>query len=134
MKQLLFCLVGLIGYLAGTAASAHPEERHEQHQHRHQEYAKIKNPVPPTSLSVTKGRQAFESNCSSCHGEAGKGGIGPDLTDNVRIHGDSDGEIFHVISDGVPRTAMRGFKKELPEETRWHLVNYIRSLGAVQGR
>ena len=40
----------------------------------------------------------------------------------------SDGEIFHVITDGVKGTAMQSFKKGLSKEMRWNLVNYIKSL------
>jgi hypothetical protein len=36
--------------------------------------------------------------------------------------------MFHVITDGVAGTAMKGFKKVFTEEMRWHLVNYINSL------
>lgn len=57
-----------------------------------------------------------------------KEGTGPNLTVSARSHGGTDGEMFHVITDGVAGTAMKGFKKELTEEMRWHPVNYIRSL------
>jgi mono/diheme cytochrome c family protein len=64
----------------------------------------------------------------ACHVKTGKEGIGPDLKGSLRIHGNSDGEIYHVITDGVKGTAMKGFRKELSDEMRWHLVNYITSL------
>ncbi len=44
-----------------------------------------------------------------------EGGIGPPLNGPVRIHSNTDGEIFHVIADGVAGTAMKGFKNELSE-------------------
>jgi hypothetical protein len=36
--------------------------------------------------------------------------------------------------DGVKGTPMRGFKKELKKKMRWHLVNYIKSLGKTKRR
>jgi mono/diheme cytochrome c family protein len=41
-------------------------------------------------------------------------------------HGESDGEIFMVITNGVENTAMPSFK-DLKEEDRWNLVNYIKT-------
>lgn len=112
--------------LAEEAKEAH--ESHESHQHRHDHYAHMKNPVPMTAQSLAAGKKLYEKNCTPCHGISGKGGIGPDLTDEVWIHGGSDGEIYHVITEGVSGTAMKGFRKEMPDKMRWHLVNYLVSL------
>lgn len=88
-----------------------------------------------TEDSIVMGKGLYEKHCISCHGETGKGKNNiPDLTDNFWIHGDSDGEIFHVITDGVKGTHMRGFKKELTKEMRWHIVNYIKSLKKIEGK
>jgi mono/diheme cytochrome c family protein len=110
------------------------EERNKHEQHRHLRYAYMKNPVAMTAQSVAKGAKLYEKHCIACHGESGKGGIGPDLTGSVRIHGNTDGEMFHVITDGVTGTTMKAFKKELTDKMRWHLVNYIKSLGKTEGK
>jgi mono/diheme cytochrome c family protein len=81
-----------------------------------------------TSQSIAEGGKLFETHCTACHGKTKIAGIGPDLEGSPRMHGNSDGEIFHVISAGVKGTAMKGFRNELSDEKRWHLVNYIRSL------
>jgi cbb3-type cytochrome c oxidase subunit III len=88
----------------------------------------VKNPIPMTEESIRKGAELFENHCADCHGEKGKGDGNLNLTDEMIIHGDSDGEIFHVITDGVRGTQMKGFKKDLTDEKRWHLVNYVKSL------
>ncbi len=108
-------------------------EQHEHGPHRHLHYAQIKNPIAMTEQSIAQGRQLYEKHCLACHGEPGKGGIGPSLAGPVRIHGSTDGEIFHVITDGVAGTAMKGFMKELSEKMRWHLVNYLKSLRRAKG-
>ena len=120
--SLFFCLS------PGSAGAEEMKNEHNPHQHHHTEYAKIKNPASKTEKSIAQGRKLYEKNCVVCHGKTGKGGIGPDLTVLVRIHGSTDGEIFHVITDGVAGTAMKGFGKELSDEMRWHLVNYLSSL------
>jgi mono/diheme cytochrome c family protein len=114
--------------LSSSGSAQDADDGHNSHQHGHPGYAKVKNPVAMTAASIAEGARSFEKHCITCHGKAGKGGIGPDLTGPVRKQGISDGEIFHVITDGLAGTAMKGFGKELPDETRWHLVNYIKSL------
>ncbi len=129
MKKMVWLIVvSVFNILAADAFSQESNDRHKPQQHRHEEYAKMKNPVPLTKQSVAQGRRIYETHCQSCHGESGKGGIGPDLTDAIWIHGNTDGEIFNVITHGVKGTAMKGFENELTKEMRWHLVNYITSL------
>jgi mono/diheme cytochrome c family protein len=113
---------------AGEAVAQTTERLHKAEPHRHDEREQRKNPVPMNGQSVREGRELYGKHCIACHGQSAKGGIGPDLADQVWIHGSSDGEIFQVITDGVTGTAMRGFKEELTEEMRWHLVNYLKSL------
>jgi mono/diheme cytochrome c family protein len=115
-------------FLSSGAFAKEAEDGHSPHRHGHSAYAKVKNPVARTAKSIAEGGKLFEKHCGTCHGKGGKGGIGPDLTGPMRMHGNSDGEIYHVITEGVAGTAMKGFGKELPEEMRWNLVNYIQSL------
>jgi mono/diheme cytochrome c family protein len=121
-------LLGLVSaYFMIFAAPANAMSDLHSKPHHHKEYAKLKNPVPMSEESIRAGRTVFEKKCISCHGNDAKGGVGPDLTEDQWIHGPSDGEIFYVISDGVAGTPMKGFKDELSQDERWHIVNYIRS-------
>ncbi|MEK6745316.1 MAG: c-type cytochrome [Nitrospirota bacterium] len=136
-KNIVFAIVYvLFGLTYGSAIAEETKEAHKPHQHRHDQYAHMKNPVPGTAQSIAEGKKLYEKHCRACHGESGKGGVGPDLTDAVWVHGNTDGEIFNAITGGAQGTAMRGFKKELPDEARWHLVNYLVSLrsGTKGGR
>jgi mono/diheme cytochrome c family protein len=91
----------------------------------------LRNPV----TGVGGAGAVVEANCASCHGDGGKGN-GPaalalptkpaDWT-SARVQQQSDGEIFWKITNG--RAVMPAWK-HLPEQTRWELVNYIRSLKA----
>ena len=98
----------------------------------------IKNPVASTPASITAGAAAFKKYCAFCHNADAKGNgplapkdsNPPDLTDDMWLHGSSDGEIFTVIVNGAgPNSKMVGFGKKLPEQDIWHIVNYLRSLG-----
>lgn len=64
--------------------------------------------------NVAAGKEVFQTNCVSCHGEGGKGGIGPNLTDNF-WHNQTEKtlfkDVFHTVDDGVAGTAMQAWGK-----------------------
>jgi len=90
----------------------------------------MKNPVK----GVGNAKKTVETNCVSCHGPGGKGdgpaaaALPPPKPANwtsEAVQKESDGEIFWKLSNG--RGAMPPWK-HLPENERWELVNYIRTL------
>jgi len=90
----------------------------------------MKNPVK----GVGNAKKAVETNCVSCHGPMGKGdgpaaaALPPPKPANwtsAAIQKETDGELFWKISNG--RGAMPPWK-HLPEQERWEIVNYIRTL------
>ena len=94
----------------------------------------VKNPLSGKKETVAEGKKLADTNCVSCHGPEGKGN-GPaaaalpppkpaDWT-SAKIASETDGELFWKISNG--RGAMPPWK-HLPDNQRWALVNYIRSL------
>jgi mono/diheme cytochrome c family protein len=92
-----------------------------------------KNPLPADATTVAQGKKVAVTNCVSCHGAGGKGdgaaavALNPKPADwtSARVQAESDGEIFWKISTG--RGAMPAWNF-LPENDRWALVRYIRSL------
>src|SRR5580692_10718189 len=97
--------------------------------------AKIKNPVAPTSDNLAAARAIYMDKCANCHGERGAGD-GPEadmytpapasFTDVHMMSEMTDGEIFWKMTEG--RKPMPSFKKQLTDEQRWQLVNYVRTL------
>jgi mono/diheme cytochrome c family protein len=112
--------------------------QHEGGEHHHPQAAALKNPVKPTAESIAAGKKLYDTQCSSCHGETGKGdgkmaaAINPpkpsDLTDATWKHGSTDGEIFTLIRDGSKGTGMRAFAARMKTEDIWNVVNYLRTL------
>ena len=98
------------------------------------EAKKLKNPVPYTKESVTRGKNLFARNCTACHGPDGKAQVdvvadATDLTSPSAFKsGTSEGEIFRSIRDGAGET-MPPFATQITDEADlWRLVNFIRSL------
>jgi mono/diheme cytochrome c family protein len=96
----------------------------------------VKNPREATPQSIANGKQIFSSQCVMCHGETGdgKGALAarfkykmPDFTSAEVQNNWTDGALFYVLSKGHGK--MSGEGERLGAETRWDLVNYVRSLG-----
>lgn len=56
--------------------------------------------------AMTRGRAVFAQTCVSCHGPDGRGGIGPNLTDDFQLHGQSRQDIYTTVRNGVPAQGM----------------------------
>jgi putative heme-binding domain-containing protein len=93
-----------------------------------------KNPFAGDAKVAKLGEYQFRINCAFCHGlNARGGGRGPDLTKVQKKHGNSDGDLFRTISQGVPGTAMPagvngGIGVGMTEEEIWQVITYIRSV------
>jgi putative heme-binding domain-containing protein len=91
--------------------------------------AQIKNPHT-TPEDIAAGARIFRSHCADCHGIAGKGGKGPDLTTGQFFHGASDQALLNNISGGIPGTAMPS--QFFSNDQVWQIVSFVRTL-AVKG-
>ncbi|MPY86845.1 MAG: c-type cytochrome [Luteitalea sp.] len=99
------------------------------------------SPVPASPKTVQAGLEHFADHCAICHGNDGSGDVqigrnlypkAPDLRD-ADTQTLSDGELFHIIENGVRLTGMPGWSTGTPEgeEASWHLVHFIRHLPRV---
>lgn len=92
-----------------------------------------KNPLPADKKIIEQGEKVAKINCVSCHGVKGKGdgaaaaALNPRPADwtSSRVQSESDGELFWKISNG--RGPMPPWK-HLPENDRWAVIRFIRSL------
>ena len=96
------------------------------------------NPIAPGPSAVAAGLKIFAGFCASCHANDGSGDIGlgksmfppaPDMrlpaTQELK-----DGELFHIIEEGVRFTGMPGWGNDTPEgeQMAWNLIHFIRHL------
>lgn len=105
-----YCILYVSSYF--LTDFAHPYKEYEQ-EYREQtaainEYmATVTQPTIETAVfsedNVEAGKAVFETNCVSCHGEGGKGGIGPNLTDNFWINQPEKTlfkNVFYMVENG----------------------------------
>ncbi len=91
-------------------------------------------PMPVTLDLVSKGQEAFNINCSACHGRDGYGqGIvvqrgfpQPPSFHSARLRDAPVGHFFQVITQGYG--VMYPFGSRITPEDRWAIVAYIRAL------
>ncbi|HEV2470025.1 MAG TPA: c-type cytochrome [Candidatus Sulfotelmatobacter sp.] len=95
--------------------------------------ARAQNPLAGNAKAAKAGEYEFRINCALCHGLGARGGgRGPDLTRAKKKYAHSDAEMFQVISNGIPGTAMpangtNGQGVGMTDEEIWQIITYIRS-------
>ncbi len=95
-------------------------------------------PVPVTLDLVKQGQEAFNINCSVCHGRDGYGeGIvvqrgfpQPPSFHSERLRNAPVGHFFQVITHGYG--VMYPFGSRITPEDRWAIISYIRALQLSQ--
>jgi len=96
--------------------------------------AQTQNPFSADPKAAKAGEFEFRINCALCHGLGARGGgRGPDLTRAHKRHGDSDGDLFRNISQGIPGTVMPGNGTNgqgvgMTDEEIWEIITYLRSV------
>lgn len=101
------------------------------------------NPVEATDESARAGLRVYGRFCRSCHGPRadGQGTTAPpgsrpaNLIDDEWVHGDTDGDIFLVIRNGVPPAYdMDAWEGRITDEEIWHIVNFLRNMAERMAR
>lgn len=77
---------------------------------------------------IEAGGQIFLTSCAACHGRAGEGGVGPNLTDNYWVHGGKLADIFKSIKYGWIEKGMKSWKEDFSPMQIAQLTSYIKSI------
>lgn len=75
-----------------------------------------------------EGKEIFLKNCMSCHGPAGGGGIGPNLTDGHWLHGGKPMQVYTTIKDGFTKNGMPAWGTLIGEERVRVAAAYVLSI------
>lgn len=86
------------------------------------------NVVLLDEAGIAKGKILFDKNCVACHGTAGEGGIGPNLTDDYWLHGGRINDVFFTIKYGVPEKGMKSWKDDFSPEQMAQLASFVKSI------
>ena len=87
----------------------------------------VKNPYAGQPDAIAAGRTAYQQTCMACHGVNAQGtGNIPSLRKDP-TQSAPDGSIFWYITRGDVLNSMPS-ARQLPEQTRWQIVAYIKSL------
>ena len=121
------CAVGIAACWHGPAAAHNPDTS----------YARI----VIAADAVAAGGALWAASCAVCHGDEGKGGIGPSVVDGKFLgqpgYG-TDGEYYAIIASGseskkeigrpgLADGGMEAYGAQLKPEAVWQLVTWIRA-------
>lgn len=84
--------------------------------------------VMADAAGIEAGKKLYTANCTACHGNAGQGGVGPNLTDDYWLHGGSVKEVFKTIKLGVVEKGMMSWKDVFSAEQIAEIASYIKSI------
>lgn len=99
--------------------------------------------------NVENGTKVYNKRCVWCHGEEGEGdGVGPERLNppprdfssgmyKIKTTGfddpvPNDEDIFRMVRDGMPGTAMPGWDDIISEQEMWDLVAYIKTFAGYE--
>lgn len=87
----------------------------------------LHNPFEGNPNALAAGRKLFELRCAECHGSAAEGTRKAPSLRTPQVRDTAPGALFWVLTNGVVRRGMPVWSK-LPEQQRWQIVTYLRSL------
>ena len=78
--------------------------------------------------SLSAGSAIFVTNCVTCHGKSGEGGIGPNFTDEYFLYGRGMNNTVKIIKQGVPAKGMISWRGILKDIQIQQVASYIQTL------
>jgi len=78
--------------------------------------------------ALDEGKGLYTQHCVACHGAEGQGGVGPNLTDDYWLHGNTIKNVYRTISEGVTEKGMLSWKRQLNPLQMQQVASYVLSL------
>jgi mono/diheme cytochrome c family protein len=120
-RFLYFVLIGALGIAAAQAGS-------NWHLHVSQpERAKV-NPYAGQPDAIAAGKGLFREYCAQCHASDALGKNGRPSLRTKEVQHSSDGELLWLLRNGDRTHGMPSWNS-LPEQMRWQIGAYVKSLG-----
>ena len=85
--------------------------------------------------AMARAKVVFVQTCASCHGDNGRGIVGPNLTDDFQLHGSTRSDLYLTVRNGVPDKGMISWLPMLPPADLTAVAAYVGTLrhGNVAG-
>ena len=80
------------------------------------------------AAALSNGKEIYVKNCAACHGMNGEGLVGPNLTDDYWVHGNTIKDLFKVVKYGVPQKGMISWQTQLDPTQMQEVSSYILTL------
>ncbi len=80
------------------------------------------------AAGIAAGKEIYANKCWPCHGKAGEGGAGPNLTDDNWIHKGSLNDIYLSIKVGYPDKGMQSWAKEFTPKQMSYIASFVKTL------
>ena len=90
-----------------------------------QEMAEFQIVLLEDEALIASGKETWDKICSVCHLIDGGGLVGPNMTDNYWIHGNTVEDLYNIVEVGVIEKGMIPYKDQLSEQKRLEVVSYI---------
>lgn len=86
-----------------------------------------RNPFEGRPEAVLAGAKLYRRHCAGCHGDQAQGLGRAAALRRPNIRNAPEGWLFRTLTDGVLKRGMPSWS-HLPEERRWQIVSYLKSL------
>lgn len=87
-----------------------------------------------TPQLAERGKAIYAANCAGCHGKSLEGGIGPNLKDELWIHGGTPEAVVKTITEGVPAKGMLTWGPILGPEKIREVAAFVLSQGPASAK
>ncbi len=83
--------------------------------------------IPTTNASLDLGREIFDADCATCHGEDGSGELlgSADFTDLRQMDNLAPRDLYLTVTQG--RGSMPAWQSQLNQDQRWAVIDYLRT-------
>lgn len=86
------------------------------------------NPYAGKPEAIAAGAILFHNNCAQCHGNDAAGKFSRPSLRTEEVRKETDGDLAWLLKDGDVYRGMPRWSG-LPEQERWQIIAYLRSLG-----
>lgn len=77
---------------------------------------------------IEEGKALYIKSCVACHGNAGEGTVGPNLTDEYWLHGGSLNDIFKTVKYGYPEKGMQAWESQYSPKQIRAISSFVKTL------